>query len=134
MEKWCVRLQCDLLRGTWIEEYHCYPTHELWYILATRGKEAYIYFKDWLNDEEGAREYLGKLLDLIEGCSEFTPQNKPTIWLPIVDTKVYVWRKPWEYKARLFRTLNEAKWRAENPHRCAKPPQVEPPETPNKVA
>lgn len=122
MKTWRVEIRCDLVRGTWVEEYAAYPTHEVYYILAMSGKEAFIHFKHFLNDREAAEN----LLKRIKAVENFVPEEREQhvkfdqavvlvkVWTRISDTKQYTWSKPLDWRRLLFRKLDEAQWRKDH--------------------
>lgn len=76
-------MQCDLVRGTFREEFHAYPYWERWCIIAQCGNKAYIHFYDFEDDWNKAQETAKR----IRACATFSPENKSGVWFPIVDAR-----------------------------------------------
>ncbi len=80
---WKVTIRKDVVKGQWDNNYKSMTHWDVFYLLAYRDNQFYIHFYPFGNDWEKAN----KLLKTIQECPDFTPENKPKIWIKARDIK-----------------------------------------------
>lgn len=80
---WHVYVQKDILKGTWDKERRMRPYWEHFYVLAISGPRTYVHFYNFEDDYDKAQH----LVERIRKDKDFSPENKPGVWFPIVDRR-----------------------------------------------
>ncbi len=90
--KWKVSIRKNVLEANWDEELNCRIHYVNFWLLASDGKNHYMHFFFFGENYKRAKA----VLDDILASENFTPEGKPKIWFPIVDTREYrpkTWRR-----------------------------------------
>lgn len=83
---WKVSLQKDVIRGRWLDGWGLWLYHEFYYVVARRNGESYVHFRLFRDDWERANKFFVKVL----AREDFSPENKPGIWIKVIDDRPVV--------------------------------------------